>query len=572
MTASVRNITQARWFPDAVALVTLVVLVAGVTIAWTHPMVNSFTVQTHGDQAWVQASAQVGMQTGPFATNLHTGWFSGFDPWAYPTGGAIGFYSAAWLLGLITASSSNVLLGIMTGTAVLVALASYAALRLAAPGRVSPVVAWWGAFALGISPYVLSKMGHYNVAAFYLLPVILAAIGLLTRVAGLRALGVLAIVAVVTLLSPLWWTFVAAYFLVVSLLVAAILRRRSWFLRVGSVLLALLVGGALPIVLSLTRHVGDGTWNRQPWDSTIYSGSLTDFLLGSPFVTSVFPQLEDLLPATSRELSTVGLVPAAGAIFAIVLAVTAFLGYSDDRRRSAGWLLVLLQITLLTFVTLGLGTTQEALLRLVGIDSPLRGWSRLTILVALIGLMLAAPWVTAQVARLTGIGRLVVIAVASLAVIVVGVGDLRTTDMGEPRNVPTLEELAAIEFLDAEVGDCPVAQLPVGTFPDFPMADGTEIALSNYYRGFVPYILRPDRTWSFGASLGTPSDTLMRSLPATITAAELVVLRDAGYCAVLYDHDYAAWLQARGLDWPGQETRGLAPNWSGLRFDVYRTS
>ena len=59
-----------------------------------HPQVNSFTIQPFGDQAWIQASAQVGMQTGPFATNLNTGWFSGFDPWAYPTGGAIGFYSA----------------------------------------------------------------------------------------------------------------------------------------------------------------------------------------------------------------------------------------------------------------------------------------------------------------------------------------------------------------------------------------------------------------------------------------------------------------------------------------------
>ena len=64
----------------------LVLILAGVvgvfTLWWVHHDVNSFTVQTHGDQAWVQASAQVAMQSGPFATNENAGWFSGFNPWA----------------------------------------------------------------------------------------------------------------------------------------------------------------------------------------------------------------------------------------------------------------------------------------------------------------------------------------------------------------------------------------------------------------------------------------------------------------------------------------------------------
>ena len=55
------------------------------------------------------------------------------------------------------------------------------------------------------------------------------------------------------------------------------------------------------------------------------------------------------------------------------------------------------------------------------------------------------------------------------------------------RRRPTSVETAA---------DCPVAQLPVGTFPDFPMADGTPTALTYYYRGFVPYMLEPDQTAS----------------------------------------------------------------------------
>jgi hypothetical protein len=333
-------------------------------------------------------------------------------------------------------------------------------------------------------------------------------------------------------------------------------------------LLAVVVGGALPIALSLTHEVGADTWNRQPWDSTIYSGSLTDFVLGSPFVTSLVPRLETLLPATSRELSVVGGIPALAAIAAIVIALTAYLRFTAEDRRRIGWLLVLLQIALLTFVTLGLGTTQEALLSLVGIESPLRGWSRLTILIAIIGIVLVSPWLSDRAEEARGRWRIAPILVGAL-IVAIAVLDARSTLMAPPRAVPTLEEKPALAYLDANVGDCPVAQLPVGTFPDYPMADGSDVALSYYYRGFVPYILEPDRTWSYGAALGTESDSLMRSLPPTVTAAELQRLRSAGYCAVLYDNEYAQWLRDRGLNWSGQSMQEVAPSWSGQRFDVY---
>ena len=68
---------------DFWCLLALIVVVGSFTVWWMHHDINSFTVQPYGDQAWVQASAQVAMQSGPFATNEHAGWFSGFNPWAY---------------------------------------------------------------------------------------------------------------------------------------------------------------------------------------------------------------------------------------------------------------------------------------------------------------------------------------------------------------------------------------------------------------------------------------------------------------------------------------------------------
>jgi hypothetical protein len=563
-------LAKYRWLSDALVVAALVVFSVGVTIWWMHPQVNSFTIQPFGDQAWIQASAQVGIQTGPFATNLHTGWFSGFDPWAYPTGGAIGFFGMAWVLGHVTASSSNVLVGIMSITAAVISVCTYYAIRLAAGRPVRRWVAFVGGAAIGVSPYVESKMGHYLVAAFYLLPLLIAVTGFLRTPRTRRAIVIaLALVAAAALLSTLWWSLVSLYLLAVGLLVALLMRQWPWVRRIGLVLLATGLGSLLPLGLSATHKVADGTWNRQLWDSTVFSGSLSDFLLASPLVRALWPHLDTMLPATSKELSTVGLLPGLAAIAAVVIALTAYLSYGPDDRRRIGWLFVLLQITLLTFLTLGLGTVQEALLQLVGVDSPLRGWSRLSILVALIGVVLVAPWISDRFNSTRSPVRLVAIVVSVVVSLGLIVADVNALVMMPPRGLPTIEEKAAVDYLAATAGDCPVAQLPVGTFPDFPMADGTPTALTYYYRGFIPYLLRPSGTWSFGAAYGTASDKLMRALPPTLTATDLQALRKAGYCAVLYDNHYAEWMRAKNLKWPGEATKGLTPDWSDQRFDVY---
>jgi len=476
----------------------------------------------------------------------------------------------AWALGLVFSSSSTVVALIMAATSAAVSVTTYLAIRLAAARPVHPMVAWAGAIAIGISPYVLSKMGHYNVAAIYLLPLLIAVLGFMRhRRSRAHLLIALVTVAVVTLVSPLWWTFIAIYFLVLGLIVTGLLRSRDWAIRVGSVLAAVVLGGALPIALSVLRRVSDESWNRQAWDSKLYGGSLTDFLLASPFLRSVFPRLDDLLPGTSIELSTIGLIPSLAAIAAIGISVTAYLGFRPESRRSVGWVLILLQLTLLTFVTLGLGTAQEAVLLLLGVESPLRGWSRLTLLIAIIGLVLISPFVSERIGALgRGASRAASVALVAV-VLVLGVADARSIVMADPRPIPTVEEVPAVDFLQQTVGDCPVAQLPVGTFPDFPMADGSDLSITYFYRGFVPYLLNPEGTWSFGSIVGTPADQFLRALPTTLTGPDLLTLKEAGFCAVLYDKHYAEWVRSKDLDWPAEEVRGLTPDWTSQRFDVY---
>ena len=557
---------------DFWCLLALIVVVGSFTVWWMHHDINSFTVQPYGDQAWVQASAQVAMQSGPFATNEHAGWFSGFNPWAYPGLSSLGFYVGAWLLGLVSDSSSNVLVGVMGATAVLVALATYLALRLAPPRRVVPVVAFWGAMAMGLSPYVLSKMGHYSVAAWYLLPVTIAVIGVLTRDVSARirwlALGALALTS---LISPLWWVFIDGYFLILAIAISLVLRKWRWVRQVALVLGALVVGGLLPVYLTVVNTVPGGSTNRQPWDSTYFSGSLVDFIVGSSWLNSAIPRLETVLPGASHELSAVGLIPALAAIAAVIIAAGAFIGLGPSWRQGSAWILVTLQLVLLSFLTLGLGTVQEALLALLGFESPLRGWSRLSVVVALLGMMLIAPWISDRVSAMRGwrrAPRLAVLSAATAVTALIVILDATHIVLMPPRGLPTLEELPAVQYL-ASQGDCPVAQLPVGSFPDFPMADGSAESITYFYRGFVPYVLNPQGKWSFGAAAGTPSDLLMRSLPPVTGTANFAALKSAGYCAVLYDKQYSNWMQTRSLDWHAQSLSGVSPSWTSERFDVY---
>lgn len=559
---------------DALAALLVAVIAAVITVLWAHTTVNSFTIQTHGDQAWIQATVQAAMQSGPFAVNEHLGWFSGFDPWAYPPVGGFGFLTGSWLLGLMGFGPSNALVILLAAASAAMAAATYAAARLAAPGDVHRVVAFLGACAFGLSPFVLSKMGHFNVALVFLLPATLAALGFLhpdrmhSRATITKTVAVLAII---TLLSSLWWQLIALFLLLIGGLVALVLRSR-WLRSVSLVGLGLIIGAALPITLSLTRQVSEQSWNRAAWDSTVYSGSLTDLLVGSPWLVSLFPGLEQVLPGASRELSSIGLIPMVFGLIALGIALTAFLGFSAERRAAGSWLFVALQITFFSFLTLGLGTFHEALLHLLGIDSPLRVWSRLVVLVALIGFLLVAPWLSNRLRALSPLAALASIVTAAVVVGGIVVADARSIVVAPPRAVTTLEEQPAIDFIRGQIGNCPVAQLPLGTFPDFTLADESDVWITHYYRGFVPYLLDPNGHWSYGAIQGTPSDNALRALPPTLDRRVLSELADAGYCAVLYDVHYADWVRAKGLGWPAESVSGISPTWTnGTRFEVYAT-
>jgi len=75
-------------------------------------------------------------------------------------------------------------------------------LRSLPPSRLMSAL---GAVAMGLSPYVRSKLGHFNVAAWYLVPMVIAALAILQRSPTTkRRAAVLLLLVIGGLLSPLW--------------------------------------------------------------------------------------------------------------------------------------------------------------------------------------------------------------------------------------------------------------------------------------------------------------------------------------------------------------------------------
>jgi len=511
------------------------------------------------------------MQSGPFATNPHVGWPSGFNLWSFPATSSLGFYLGAWFLGLVLDSSANVLSLLMGTTAAAVTAAVYWALRVAPPRPPSRLVSALGAVAMGLSPYVLSKLGHFNVAAWYLVPMVIAALAILQRSPTTkRRAAVLLLLVIGGLLSPLWWSLTSVYALLVGAGVALILRQWQWLSRILSVAGVVVVGAALPAALAIANRIPGGSWNRQPWDSTLYGGSLTDLLLPSPWLSRLSFGEVEIARALSRETSYVGIVIGIAALVAAFASISAFTGFGS-RWAEHRWLFIGTQVVLLAFLSMGLGVVQEAILAIAGVESPLRVWSRLIIVIGLFGLIFTVSWASRWFRRgwRGSPGGRLAVAIAAVGVSAVILVETAGIQLMTPRTIPDQPETEAVAYLQQVEEPCPVVQLPVGTFPDFPMADGTPESITYFYRGFVPYLLDPQGYWSFGSPAGSDTDRFLRSLPDNIDLPVRNELADAGYCAILFDREYAEWLQRRLGTWHGLRVIDAQPQWENRRFSIF---
>jgi hypothetical protein len=117
-----------------------------------------------------------------------------------------------------------------------------------------------------------------------------------------------------------------------------------------------------------------------------------------------------------------------------------------------------------------------------------------------------------------------------------------------------------------------VLQLPV-TAGLKPRTSGAQTARADfYYRGYVPYLIAPDYSWTYGAISRDALDKL-DALAGGDPAPSDAALEP--YCAVLFDKLEAAGVMIdaemeNGGPQPGSDPSRLGePDFIGERFDVY---
>jgi len=533
------------------------------------------------DILYLQANLVEAAQVGPFGTNPNLAYPAGDNLWSFPALG-MAILTGGWLfVGVFGMPSAASALLLMTLTLVATS-GSVLFLFRGLIGRRSAWLAAALAAALAISPFFLAKVGHLNVATIFVIPL---ALGILLRAEERTRIWLVAAAGAVFVgvaVSPLWWGLVLI--LLLSAIGVGVLLQRSWD-RVIAVI-ALGVASSLGVgiqILLVTQATGSGeAVQRGPWASSRWSGQLTDLLVSSPVINDLYPKglLKTLQEGASSEFKPLGLVGAAFFVVVLLLLLKSMPQFIRE-GSAAGTvkttlLIVISTVTLLFFFTGGLGNAQSAVAALLGTSSPARVFSRIAILVAMLGMAWFLLYFTRWRSR-TNASRPAVLgisaAVGVCAIAITGV-DLQAVPAPAHTAASNFAEYEAVNFLRTNMQPCPVAQLPQDGTPtpravprdqkEYPKAEFDSLF---YYRGYVPFLIAQDYQWSFG-SFYKGSKTALTAVGPSLTPAAVPSLKEAGFCAVLYDKALAESRAANKLE--GIKVEGMpAPDFSSERFDVY---
>jgi hypothetical protein len=529
---------------------------------------HDYVFPAGNDALWQPGMFQIHGQAGIFGTTHHLAWPVGANPWRLPQLGAL-IGAWAWItvgwLGLGTASSILWYLAIAAG---LNAAAMVFWIRGFVGSRLSGLTL---ALAISIGVSVFTVTHQLNLASFFPIPL---AFGFLVRIPRLSRRAKLwgsAGLAVLAFISPLWWIVVLVLMLPVLTLHPMVRGMWRQTREVALVSVTLLAGmAAQAVVLVIASSGGPGTDTaRQPWNSNLFFGHMSDLFVGSPLIHRLIPgTAERLARGSSGEVSTgIPMLVLAAVALLVLLAVP------PRNLRSGVDTSILAAVTVtsaLFWLGGGLGNLQAAAAVLAGTTSPARVWYRMIVVLALVGAawlaLIAHEFDVRNVGR-PGTARVLTGAVA-LFLLVGAIGDLaayRQPRYSSANGVP--QATGAVRFLLANEGPCAVAQFPNEAIPNGRIKTG--IADPAAYRGMVPFVVAPEFYWSAG-SYDTAHPSGIAELGGTVTNADIARLRDWGYCAVLYDKTVGSRALAQNADLAGRQISfNRPPDYQDSVYSVY---
>jgi hypothetical protein len=315
-----------------------------------------------------------------------------------------------------------------------------------------------------------------------------------------------------------------------------------------------------------------GLNDRFPWQSDIFSGKFSDVLVGSPFLNRFIPRLDNLVPGTSTEAWSImlGLPLIIGFIFAIYFILTLSLEKVKNTINLTAPLRQFAIVSVLFFVLGGLSNLQAAFFVLIGSASPMRTWSRLSIVVAIVGLVIFYVIFEHKL-------KLIHLKLIMFLIMFSSLIDLLSLEKYQQSkdNWVDREQYKSVSFISQRLQPCPVLQLPVDTYL---LPQGAlDRAYRYYWTNLIPYIVLPEFEWTSAIYTDSPGwKNVIEKIPSEITKKDVESLSET-YCAIFFDKDFSQYQIDRnaGLKgtiglWPGlRMSPELKPDFEDTRFSVY---
>ena len=544
-----------------------VAIYGGYSLRLPELLSNRNLVFLGGDITFFAFAIKIGIQGNLDGISEILGWPNGFALFSEPLLGT-GPYYAALLISKFLSIQNVFIVYILTVIAGML-VNTIAAYWMVSKEYVEKKYSYIFAFIVGITPFVLTRVEHLPILWLFFVPVIFGMYFRLER-KQIEFKKAILIISFLGFWSPLFWIFVII-FLSLTLSIIYLIFYKYYFkqLKTWSIILS---GSVMAFLLNyfliyISRDY-KGTTSRFPWQSNVFGGKFADILVSSPFINSKINLLEKLSEGLSPEvkISHVGIVLGIGIIVTLIFSIS---GIQSKKLNLPLGFTGILVILWLFFTTGGLGNLQAALLLLLGQTTPMRAWSRIIIVLGILGFYILLKLLEIQLIQ--NYLKNIVLFLITIISIVDG-QYLKYIEFTEKKDVI---EYSAVKFLESETKDCPVLQIPVDTFPlvqDFIFYNGQKFVFNQT----IPYILSDNNQWSLYAIPGNKFFQNYKDISSEIDIAAAEVLASKGFCAILFDKDFSQWQIDRqaGLDltigkWPGLKMNLGEPDFDNGRYQVY---
>jgi hypothetical protein len=558
--------TKLRKFNFALVLLA-VAIYGGYSLRLHELLLNRDLVLVGGDLSWNIFAIKIGMQGNLDGISEILGWPYGYGLFAEPLLGTGPFYAAMLISKILFIQNIfivyilTVISGMLTNT--------IAAYWMVSKEFVDKKYTYLFAFLIGITPFVLMRLGHMPILWLFFVPLVLGIYFRLERdQIGFKKAFL--IVAFFGFWSPLFWLLIII-FLSLSLSVIYLILYKFYFkqLKIWTIILS---GSAVSFVLNyflifLNREY-KGETSRFPWQSNTFGGKFADILVSSPFVNSKTNLIEKLSEGLSPEgkNSFVGLIIGLGLLLTLIFAIANLPSKKLNLPIGFSGILVILW---LFFATGGLGNLQAALLVLLDQTTPLRAWFRMIIVIGILGLYLMLKIL--EIAPLKNQLKYLI----SMFILLISIIDGQHISYIQYTEKSKVIEYSAVNFLDENTKNCGVLQVPVDTFPliqDFTFSNGDKFG----YNQTIPYLLSNNNKWSLYGIPGNKFWQNYKEIPTEITIEAANFYSNQGFCAILFDKDFSQWQIDRqaGLDftegrWPGLRINLGSPDFDNGRYQIY---